>query len=81
MHDLRIGKHTLDIHFWRDGERTEFDIIKGDPKLVERRDIAAARTQRGTTAELVQAVGTPTRRSSKSGSRRRAAGRTRPQSG
>jgi hypothetical protein len=31
----------LDIHFWREGEQTAFDVIKGDPKLVERRDIAA----------------------------------------
>jgi hypothetical protein len=32
----------LDIRFWREGEQTAFDVIKGDPKLVERRDIAAA---------------------------------------
>jgi glycogen debranching enzyme len=42
VHDLRIGKHMLDIHFWREGEQTAFDVIKGDRKLVERRDIAAA---------------------------------------
>ncbi|MFZ0989163.1 MAG: amylo-alpha-1,6-glucosidase, partial [Xanthobacteraceae bacterium] len=41
VHDLRIGKHMLDIRFWRDGEQTVFDVIKGDPKLVEHRDIAS----------------------------------------
>jgi hypothetical protein len=32
---------VLDIRFWREGEQTVFDVIKGDPKMVERRDIAA----------------------------------------
>jgi glycogen debranching enzyme len=41
VHDLRIGKHKLDIRFWRDGETTEFAVIKGDPRLVERCDISA----------------------------------------
>jgi hypothetical protein len=30
----------LDIRFWREGEQTAFDVIKGNPKLVECRDIA-----------------------------------------
>jgi hypothetical protein len=38
VHDLRIGKHMLDIRFWRDGEQTTFDVIKGDRKLVVRHD-------------------------------------------
>jgi hypothetical protein len=40
VQDLRIGKHMLDIRFWREGERTAFKVIKGDPKLVEHRDLA-----------------------------------------
>ncbi|HEY2535253.1 MAG TPA: glycogen debranching N-terminal domain-containing protein [Xanthobacteraceae bacterium] len=40
VHDVRIGEHMLDIRFWREGEQTEFDVIKGDHGLVERRDIA-----------------------------------------
>jgi glycogen debranching enzyme len=43
VHDLRIGKHMLDIRFWRDGDETLFDVIKGDRSLVERRDITAER--------------------------------------
>jgi hypothetical protein len=35
----------LDIRFWREGEQTAFDVIKGDRKLVERRDIAAKGTE------------------------------------
>jgi hypothetical protein len=31
----------LDIRFWREGERTAFEVLKGDPKLVEHRDIAS----------------------------------------
>jgi len=54
VHDLRIGKHMLDIRFWREGEQTVFDVIKGDPKLVERRDIASKGARLSTTSELVQ---------------------------
>jgi hypothetical protein len=36
MRDLRVGKHKLDIRFWREGEETAFEVITGDPKLVER---------------------------------------------
>jgi hypothetical protein len=45
VHDLRIGKHILDIRFWREGEQTAFDVIKGDRKLVEHRDIASKGTE------------------------------------
>ena len=30
VRDLRIGKHKLDIRFWREGEQTAFEVIKGD---------------------------------------------------
>src|SRR5271165_2311177 len=36
VRDLRVGKHKLDIRFWREGEQTAFEVIKGDPGLVER---------------------------------------------
>jgi hypothetical protein len=35
--DLRVGKHRLDISFWRDGEKTEFRVLRGDSNAVERR--------------------------------------------
>ena len=41
VYDLHIGKHKLDIRFWREREDTAFEVIKGDPKLVERCDMAS----------------------------------------
>jgi hypothetical protein len=38
IHDLRLGKHKLDVRFWRERDETQFAVIKGDPKLVERCD-------------------------------------------
>jgi hypothetical protein len=40
VRNLHIGKHKLDIRFWREAERTAFEVIKGDPKLVERCELA-----------------------------------------
>jgi hypothetical protein len=39
VQDLRVGKHKIDIRFWRDGEQTAFEVIKGDPELVDRGEI------------------------------------------
>jgi glycogen debranching enzyme len=35
--DMRIGQNKLDIRFWRGAERTEFEVLKGDAGIVERR--------------------------------------------
>ncbi|MBV9642069.1 MAG: amylo-alpha-1,6-glucosidase, partial [Verrucomicrobia bacterium] len=45
IQDLRIGKHKLDIRFRREEERTEFEILKGDAKLVERCDLRVKAAQ------------------------------------
>src|SRR5215510_1821177 len=45
VRDLRIGKHKLDIRFWTEGDQTAFEVIKGDPKLVERCDITSKAAQ------------------------------------
>jgi glycogen debranching enzyme len=34
--DLQVGKYRFDIRFWRDGSGTQFEVLKGDPKAVER---------------------------------------------
>jgi glycogen debranching enzyme len=34
--DLRVGKQRFDIRFWRDGGQTQFEVLQGDPKAVER---------------------------------------------
>ena len=39
--DLRVGRHRFDIRFWRDGEETQFEVLKGDPKAVERSSFGA----------------------------------------
>jgi glycogen debranching enzyme len=39
--DLRVGKHRFDIRFWRDGGETQFEVLQGDPKVVERRRFGA----------------------------------------
>jgi glycogen debranching enzyme len=41
VYDFHLGKHKLAIRFWREGEETAFKVIKGDPKLVERCDLAS----------------------------------------
>jgi hypothetical protein len=51
VQDLRVGKHKLDLRFWRDGEETAFEVIKGDPKLVERCDMASKVAQLRTASD------------------------------
>ncbi len=38
LNDLRLGEHTLDLRFWREGEITRHEVLRGDPALVKRRD-------------------------------------------
>src|SRR5262245_27625999 len=35
--DLRLGRHQFDIRFWRDDEKTQFEVLRGKPEAVERR--------------------------------------------
>src|SRR6185295_10315930 len=51
VYDLRIGKHELDIRCWREGEATAFEVIKGDPELVERCDLACRIVQLRTASD------------------------------
>jgi glycogen debranching enzyme len=43
--DFRLGKRVFDLRFWREGEETRFEVVKGDPRMIERRDLAAASTR------------------------------------
>jgi glycogen debranching enzyme len=46
--DLRLGHRHLDIQFRRDGERTVWQVLRGDAKVVEYRGaVAAAEALRG----------------------------------
>src|SRR5215468_4796405 len=53
VHDLRIGGHKLDIRFWTEGGQTAFKVIKGDPGLVERCDIASKVAQLRVASDLI----------------------------
>jgi hypothetical protein len=44
--DFRLGKRAFDLRFWRDGEETRFEVVKGDARMVERRSLAAAASTR-----------------------------------
>jgi glycogen debranching enzyme len=38
MMDLQIGKQKFDLHFWRDGDKTRWKVLKGDrDAVIERR--------------------------------------------
>ena len=39
--DLRLDRHKFDIRFWREGEQTRFEVLRGDPKAVVRRSFGA----------------------------------------
>jgi hypothetical protein len=53
VRDLRIGKHKLDIRFWTEGERTAFEVIKGDPGVVERCDITTKVAQLRVASDAI----------------------------
>jgi len=48
--DLRLGQNEFDIRFWREGESTQFEVLRGDPHAVEARSIVLASDElrRGT---------------------------------
>jgi len=39
LRDLRVGTQTFDIRFSRVGEKTQFDVLKGNPAAVASRDM------------------------------------------
>jgi glycogen debranching enzyme len=41
LFDLHVGRDRFDIRFWCDGEETQYEVLKGDPKAVERRSFGA----------------------------------------
>jgi hypothetical protein len=45
IRDLRVGRHKFDIRFWREGERTEFEVLNGDASLVERCEVGVKAAQ------------------------------------
>ena len=39
------GRHKFDIRFWREGERTEFEVLNGNASLVERCEMGVKAAQ------------------------------------
>jgi glycogen debranching enzyme len=37
LFDLRLGHRSFDVRFWRDGEATRFEVLRGAPEVVELR--------------------------------------------
>ena len=37
LHDLRLGRRSFDVRFWREGEATHFEVLRGTVHVVERR--------------------------------------------
>jgi glycogen debranching enzyme len=38
--DLRLDGQSFDIRFWRDGSDTSYEVLRGNPHAVVRRDIS-----------------------------------------
>jgi glycogen debranching enzyme len=40
LRDLRVDRMSFDLRFWREGDATRWDVLKGDPKRVAQRRFA-----------------------------------------
>ncbi len=49
--DLTVGKQDFSIRFWRDGDRTDYDVVAGDPAMVERRPFGSTFPVEGSRPE------------------------------
>jgi hypothetical protein len=39
LFDLRLGRRTFDVRFWRDGPDTKFEVTRGDSRSVVHRSV------------------------------------------
>jgi glycogen debranching enzyme len=53
IRDLRVGRHKFDIRFWRESERTEFEVLNGNASLVERCEVGVKAAQLRDRAEPI----------------------------
>ena len=42
IQDVRIGRHKLTLRFWLKAGETHFEVIDGDPGVVERREFQSS---------------------------------------
>jgi glycogen debranching enzyme len=40
LRDVRVGEHALDLRLWREGERTAWEVTRGDASVVRRQSYA-----------------------------------------
>jgi hypothetical protein len=43
LSDLRVGVEKFDLRFWRDGEETRWEVLKGDKAAIIPRSCASGR--------------------------------------
>src|SRR5262249_9140515 len=53
VRDLRIGKHKLDSRSWAEVDGQAFEVIKGDPGVVERCDITTMLAQLRVASDAI----------------------------
>jgi glycogen debranching enzyme len=41
--DLQVGNGNFDLRFWRDGEKTRWEVLRGDHQAIEHRSYASGR--------------------------------------
>jgi glycogen debranching enzyme len=56
VQDLRVGASKLDIHFWREGEKTEFRVLNGDARIVVRCELSPKIAQLMTAGETARST-------------------------
>jgi len=52
--DLKIGEQKFDLRFWRVGDETRWEVLKGDRDAVERRDYASGSKLPSQTAQAAE---------------------------
>jgi hypothetical protein len=40
--DMRLGEQIFDLRFWREGDVSHWEVLKGDPNSVASRSFATA---------------------------------------
>jgi glycogen debranching enzyme len=58
LRDLRLGARSLDLRFWREGDASRWEVVRGDSSIVIQRDF-------GEASSLAHAAARPSRRASR----------------
>jgi hypothetical protein len=55
--DLRVGKRIYDVKFWREGQSSKWEVLRGDPARVVQRSFAVFDKLWGTEASQPTRIG------------------------